>query len=91
MTPFVPSEWSMEIGLDSNGHVQCYYAEVMRHKQRMCRLCLASENISEEVARKTLTDKAQAWIAEFTSRPPAGDTTNNAVSKNASHRAPPSE
>jgi hypothetical protein len=91
VTLVASSEWSMEMGLDCKGNMHCYYAEVMRHQQRMCRLYLAREDISEEAARKVLTEKARAWIADFTSRPPASASTFDTLSENMSQRKPPSE
>jgi hypothetical protein len=91
ITPFAPSEWSLKIGLVSSSHLQSYCAEVMRYEQRMCRLCLACENMSEEDARKVLTDKARGMGCRVQVAPHTGSITVDVVSGMQARRAPSSE
>lgn len=71
----------MEVGRERSTGKPHYFAEVMRHRQRVCRLVLAGADLTEDQARKALAEKARAWIADYLSRPHAGDTEFDAVAE----------
>lgn len=81
LPPLAPPEWTMDVGRERSNGKPHYFAEVMRHRQRVCRLVLAGADLTDDQARKALAEKARAWIADYLSRPEAGDTTRDALSE----------
>jgi hypothetical protein len=73
----------MEVGRERSSEKPHYYAEVMRRRQRVCRLVLAGADLTEDQARKALAEKARAWIADYLSRPQPGGTTRDALPEDA--------
>ena len=58
----------MQVGREQSDGTPCYYAEVRKGPERMCRLLLVGTDCDEQQARAALADKARSWIAEYRSR-----------------------
>lgn len=49
-------------------------ADIKRGSERMCRVSIAAEGLSDEDQRTALTEKARMWIVDYLSRPHTGQT-----------------
>ncbi len=74
---------TMEVGRERSTGRPHYFAQVMRRRQRVCRLALAGADLSEDEARKALAEKARGWIADYLSRPPACDAILDAPAEDS--------
>lgn len=68
--PLAPPEWAMDI--DRQGSMLS--AEIKLRNQRMCRVSVAADGLSEDEQQTALAEKARAWIFEYLSRSHTGNT-----------------
>uniref|UniRef100_C5CLS6 Uncharacterized protein n=1 Tax=Variovorax paradoxus (strain S110) TaxID=543728 RepID=C5CLS6_VARPS len=73
--PPAPADWTMAVGVEGLGEGTCYFADIRRGGDPVCRLMITGTLAEEEEARALLAVKVRLWIAEYISRQHSGATT----------------